>query len=404
MLIPYLGIIFILVGLLLFVYLFIYFGKEDIISVTLLAIITTLVGLKFLFFHESLQLAITVSIIYFLPFVLSLLLILRFGKKLFLASIIPSFIVVFIVASEFSNTSVEVLTLIIIGYLILFFPTAILINFYLRSLNIYKLIIADFALAIFLCLTLILGIPQIFVFIENIIALAIIPYVYTREISIRESVFERLKLNRFQKEILRKLAHSLVFFIFLPSWILELMVDVGVEYGISGFIGGQFNLISSYPRIQAGVIIAMANIFLIALFLDFMRAKMRFPLVSDILLRDREKEELAGYVYLLGATLFIATFFSLNILFASIGASVIGDAFAALIGMRFGKHKIRDRSWEGTIAEFITASLTAYLFVPLYAAILVGLAISVTDVVIDGHVSDNIVFPIIAAITLEIIL
>ncbi len=60
---------------------------------------------------------------------------------------------------------------------------------------------------------------------------------------------------------------------------------------------------------------------------------------------------------------------------ASILAWGIGDAFAALVGKRFGKHKIKDRftdgkkSYEGTLAMFISSFVTVTIVMTLHGGL-----------------------------------
>ncbi|MBP1544682.1 MAG: phosphatidate cytidylyltransferase, partial [Oscillospiraceae bacterium] len=87
-----------------------------------------------------------------------------------------------------------------------------------------------------------------------------------------------------------------------------------------------------------------------------------------------------------------------------------GDAAAALIGRRFGKHKIRHRfadpnkSWEGTAAMFATSAvvgaavLLAFSAQPWYICIGAALAVSAagayTELVTKGG-NDTVTVPVV---------
>lgn len=101
---------------------------------------------------------------------------------------------------------------------------------------------------------------------------------------------------------------------------------------------------------------------------------------------------------------------------ASIFAWGIGDAFAALVGKRFGKHKIKDRftdgkkSYEGTLAMFISSfvtvsvvmtfhgglSLAGYIIIPLVTA-----AISAIAELYSKNGMDTVICPVSAMVAVE---
>ena len=58
----------------------------------------------------------------------------------------------------------------------------------------------------------------------------------------------------------------------------------------------------------------------------------------------------------------------------------MGDASAALVGIPFGKHKIRTRyavkSWEGTLAMFAAAFLSGVIVLHFFGGIDIGRAVA----------------------------
>lgn len=83
------------------------------------------------------------------------------------------------------------------------------------------------------------------------------------------------------------------------------------------------------------------------------------------MLREHEKQD--GFV-LNGASWVLISAFLIIIIFPKILAVtsfsilIISDLSAALIGRRFGTHSLFDKSWEGTLAFFITASIIVYIY------------------------------------------
>ena len=105
---------------------------------------------------------------------------------------------------------------------------------------------------------------------------------------------------------------------------------------------------------------------------------------------------------------------------ASVYAWGVGDAFAALIGKRFGKHKIRlpfadpHKSWEGSLAMFLSSALSVLIILLLRGSLGLGscvliamVAAAVTTFVelCTNHGLDTITCPLAAmAVILPLII
>jgi len=98
------------------------------------------------------------------------------------------------------------------------------------------------------------------------------------------------------------------------------------------------------------------------------------PFLYDIVRKvEREHEtHLPG----LGALMFFASSFLLMVLFKDInvviGALIVytfGDGIASVIGMQYGRHKIGNRSLEGTVAGIIFSIFILFSFFPLQIAV-----------------------------------
>ena len=80
----------------------------------------------------------------------------------------------------------------------------------------------------------------------------------------------------------------------------------------------------------------------------------------------------------------------------------ISDSAAALIGMRFGRHKIRplSKSWEGSLAFFLTCLMAALFYFSLPQALLVSLLLAAVEIMsVKGL--DNLFLPVVAQILLN---
>lgn len=81
----------------------------------------------------------------------------------------------------------------------------------------------------------------------------------------------------------------------------------------------------------------------------------------------REHEKQGGFVlngasWVLISAVLIFAIFPKILAITSFVILIISDLSAALIGRRFGSHNLFDKSWEGTFAFFITASIIVYYF------------------------------------------
>ena len=138
-------------------------------------------------------------------------------------------------------------------------------------------------------------------------------------------------------------------------------------------------------------------------------------------LRDSEVSRHTGGTYLLTSSVVVIAVFSKEIAYLAISYLVIGDTFAAFVGLSMGRRKfIRSKkSLEGFIGAFVSCSvwglLSYFLFLkrvfsydcahPELAVILIILGALVASVVesVDLHINDNISIPILSALAMTVI-
>ena len=115
----------------------------------------------------------------------------------------------------------------------------------------------------------------------------------------------------------------------------------------------------------------------------------------------RGKFHPSGAVYVLCAAFLCALCFSKLIAAISMTVMLISDSAAALIGKRFGTHKIyKQKSFEGTAAFFISALLINFAFIPLFSfgfsAFIACLAATLAELFEDKiKIDDNLSIPLI---------
>ncbi len=124
------------------------------------------------------------------------------------------------------------------------------------------------------------------------------------------------------------------------------------------------------------------------------------------LLRQHEKEgnlvlNGASWV-LISATLCIAIFPKI-IMLISFTILIISDTLAALVGRKFGKHPLFDKSWEGTAAFIISAILVVFVYSISFNAphslIVIGILASIVGGFVEAaskvlHLDDNLSIPL----------
>ena len=167
-------------------------------------------------------------------------------------------------------------------------------------------------------------------------------------------------------------------------------------------------------------IFALLIIFLLVMFSDLIRIhKFRYyplKMVSNMY-REKERYYFGPHVYLISGALFAVIFFPAKIAMVTIVISAIGDAFATIVGVSYGKHKLHGgksrKTWEGIVGGFLASLGIGYLcyivLLPKYPAggILQGFLVCVVGAIvfflIDYYsppiqASDNILNPVLCGL------
>jgi len=127
------------------------------------------------------------------------------------------------------------------------------------------------------------------------------------------------------------------------------------------------------------------------------------------MLRSHESD---GSFSINGATWVLCSFSLILLIFppeiaaASIGIFVLGDAFAAIVGRRFGKHKLPfgNKSIEGSFAFLVFGGLIVP-FIPAlhWTSLLIGLVAGMLVEIPDRPFNDNLRVPLVVATVILII-
>ena len=86
--------------------------------------------------------------------------------------------------------------------------------------------------------------------------------------------------------------------------------------------------------------------------------------------REEEKIWIGAHIYFAISALLVVLFFPMNIAMGVLSAATVGDAFAAIAGIKWGRHKFKNgKSLEGSLAFFLSALIIYIFFLPWHQAI-----------------------------------
>ncbi len=174
-------------------------------------------------------------------------------------------------------------------------------------------------------------------------------------------------------------------------------------------LGAIILLIGYFTYLYYGVGILIAITFLcliILIFIDFLRVECKINfLLYNIFTKEKEKRNLHALTFAFLAAVIALTVYSFQIALAALSMSIFSDGIAAIIGIKFGKHRIwNGKSIEGSIASLIVNLLIGYFILKAwYLFIPMALVATLTELMIS-HMDDNFVVPIFAGFIGQIIL
>ncbi|MDD2211067.1 MAG: SEC59/DGK1/VTE5 family protein [Candidatus Cloacimonetes bacterium] len=168
-----------------------------------------------------------------------------------------------------------------------------------------------------------------------------------------------------------------------------------------------YRYILGYNRRIAFVILLAALV--ISLVIEFHRFWQRsfrktFHRLFGMILRKHELNDFTGATYLLVASLLCVAFFDEPIAAASIAFLSIGDTFAALIGINFGKRRFlrNGKSLEGSLACFASCAIFGLWWLPNPWMAIIGALAATASELCKIPLDDNIKIPVGSALAMTI--
>jgi len=211
-------------------------------------------------------------------------------------------------------------------------------------------------------------------------------------------------------EVQRKLFHSLMIIVALVNAIG--LALYGIPHG---------------PLLSIGFI-GICLVFFLGIEITRIRVYGYFPFkqITDRVMRPRERTKLGASIYFVVGTMiiFLTLYLASNILLtwfelsciwmlsgwlavAAVMVAAIGDGMAAIIGLRFGRHRIKgNRTREGAIAGFIFGFLAFlplwyFLHIPLIYGLIAASVLLIVDFTAPP-IDDNLINPIAIGLCLAL--
>lgn len=168
-------------------------------------------------------------------------------------------------------------------------------------------------------------------------------------------------------------------------------------------------LIFAYLFNHSVGLFALAFLLIVLVEAEYMRIELgkKIPLISRLwaVKRAKEKERLGGEVFFLIGAIICLAIFNLPIAITAILMTTFGDLAAALIGKKFGKHwiqKLKNRAWEGVIAELIVNIIIGFLIIGTFinkdiSGWIIILTMAITATVVEtviNKLDDNLLIPV----------
>lgn len=148
---------------------------------------------------------------------------------------------------------------------------------------------------------------------------------------------------------------------------------------------------------------------IISLVIEFNRFWQRsfrktFHRIFGMILRRHELKDFTGATYLLFASVLCFAFYEPRIAAASIAFLSIGDTFAALVGLNFGRRKFLNnkKSLEGSLACFVSCVIFGIWWLGDPRMVIPGAIAATIAELCTIPLDDNIKIPLIAGFTMTI--
>ena len=121
--------------------------------------------------------------------------------------------------------------------------------------------------------------------------------------------------------------------------------------------------------------------------------------------RDFESHRLTGASYVMIGALIVLSIFESRICIPALLIMSFSDSAAAIIGKKYGKTKIFDKTLEGRLAFLLTSFVIVIFFIPdidFTFSIIAIIASTIVELVPKSNLDDNLLIPIVSAFIISL--
>ena len=121
--------------------------------------------------------------------------------------------------------------------------------------------------------------------------------------------------------------------------------------------------------------------------------------------RDFESNRLTGASYVMIGALIVLSIFESRICIPALLIMSFSDSAAAIIGKKYGKTKIFDKTLEGSLAFLLTSFVIVIFFIPdidFTFSIIAIIASTIVELVPKSNLDDNLLIPIVSAFIISL--
>lgn len=147
-------------------------------------------------------------------------------------------------------------------------------------------------------------------------------------------------------------------------------------------------------------VFAIVVVLVIILEYEFLRLDLNIKIPDPFgILRKHEKRGVSGMLFMVLSTIVVFTVFDFKIALTALLITVFGDLISALVGIRYGKHRIKNgKSWEGFASGLVMNLIIAIIFLWEYPLVVAAMAIVGSVVEFRTYkLDDNLTVPIASA-------
>ena len=138
------------------------------------------------------------------------------------------------------------------------------------------------------------------------------------------------------------------------------------------------------------------RLLMLSIILDIFRVEFNCDFfLYTVFAKEKEQKSFTAITFGLLAVLLCLLLYGFPLTLAAVSMAHFSDAMAAIIGIKFGRHRFKNgKSWEGSLASLATNLLIGYFLIGAwYIFVPMALVATLTELVLT-HLDDNFVVPL----------